>query len=166
MASLAYEGNYKAYLLATAPASWAGGVEGARSLTATELTGGTRLLRLVSAGAVAYTYNQNTASQALVDEGKISHNLGTREITGMSVTHEADFPLDADAMWNLYGYGDKGYLVISPAGVPATTGEILHVFETEVSEAQTQPSAQDTIQNFMVTFAVQDWDLNVSFTTP
>ncbi len=166
MASLAYEGNFKAYLLATAPADWSAAAEGARSLLAAELTAGTRLLRLVSAGAVAYTYNQNTASQALVDEGKISHNLGTREVTGMTVTHEIDFPLSADAMWNLYGYGDKGYLVISPEGVPAITGEILHVFEVEVSEAQTQSSAQDTKQNFVATLAVQDWDLNVSFTTP
>jgi len=165
MAGKAYEGNYKAYLLAAEPATW-GDAEGTRTVAATELVAGTRLLRLVSAGAVAFTYNQNTASQALVDLGKISHNLGTREVTGMTVTHEIDFPLDSDAMWNLYGYGDKAWLVVSPNGEPATSGEVLHVFETEVSEAQPQGSAQDTKQNFMVTFAVQDWDLNATYTTP
>ena len=165
MASKAYEGNYKAYLLSAEPISW-GAAEGSRDITTTELDAGVRLLRLVSAGAVAFTYNQATASQALVDLGKISHNLGTREVTGMTVTHEIDFPLADDAMWNLYSYGDKGWLVVAPAGEPSTLGEILQVFEVEVSEAQPQGAASDTKQNFTVTFAVQDWDLNTTFTTP
>lgn len=161
MGSLAYEGNYKAYLLETAPATW-GSDEGSRTVTTAELTAGTRLLRLVSNGAVTFTYNQNTASQPLVDLGKISHNLGTREVSGMTATHEIDFPLDTDEMWNLYGFGDKRYLVVSPDGEPTVDGTVLHVFEVEVSEPQPQGSAQDTIQNFMVTFAVQDWDLNAT----
>ena len=165
MASLAYEGNYKAYLLSAEPTSW-GAAEGARDITTTELTAGTRLLRLVSAGAVAYSYNQNTASQPLIDLGKISHSLGTREVTGMTVTHEIDFPLSADVMWNLYAYRDKAWLVVAPDGEPSTLGEILQVFEVEVSESQPQGAASDTKQNFTVTFAVQDWDLNTTFTTP
>lgn len=164
MASRAYEGNLKGWILTTAPASWEGGVEGARSLTAAELSAGTQLERMVSAGAIGYTYNQNTASQALVDDGKISHSIGTREVTGLTVTHEIDFPLNADTMWNLYNYGDLVFLVVSTDGVPSTTGHVLHVFEAETSEAQVQASAQDTKQNFLATFAVQDWDLNVSYT--
>ncbi len=169
MASLAYEGNYKAWLLSTAIAGFDPDGAGS-SVTQTELTAGTRLLRLISAGGIQYTYNQNTASQALVDEGKISHSLGTREVTGVSITHEVDFPLSADAMWLLYGYGDQVDLVIAPE-VDSVTGEpvnaaLITVFRMQVGEAQMMASAQDTKQNFMVSGAVQNWDFNASFTTP
>lgn len=162
MSSKAYEGNFKAYLLESAPADWAGAEEGARSLTAAELAAGTRLLRLISNGGVAVTENQNTASQALIDAGKISHNIGTREVSSIVITHERDFPVSGDTMWNLYSYGDKRYLVVCPDGEPEDT-HILHVFEVETGEPQIQPTGQDTKQNFTVTCAVQDWDKNVTF---
>ena len=161
MAAKTYEGNYKVYLLETEPVGWSA-AEGSRTITTAELTAGTRLLRLVSNGAFTYTYNQNTASQPLVDEGKISHSLGTREVTGATLTHEIDFPLSSDAMWNLYSYGDVRFIVVAPDGEPTADGTVLHVFEGEMSEAQTQGSAQDTKQNFQVTMAVQDWDLKTT----
>lgn len=163
MGSKAYEGNYKAWILEAAPASWAGGTEGSRTLLKAELDAGTRLLRLISNGGVAVNENQNTASQALVDNGKISHNIGTREVSAITITHELDFPLSSDAMWNLYSYGDKRYLVISPDGEPTTDGEILHVFEIETGEPMIQPTGQDTKQNAVITCAVQEWDKNVAF---
>ncbi len=136
MASKAYEGNYKAWLLSTRVSDF--DPEAGSTVGATEITAGTRLLRLVSAGGVQFTYNQNTASQALVDEGKISHNLGTREVTGVSITHEMDFPLASDAMWGLYSYGDEVDLVVAPevddsSGEPSD-GEPVHVFRLEVGE--------------------------------
>lgn len=163
MAGKAYEGNFKAWLLETAPADWTAAEEGARTLLASELDAGTRLLRLVSSGGVSVTMNTNTASQALVDLGKISHNIGTREVSDVTITHERDFPVSGDDMWNLYSYGDKRYLVVSPDGVPDTDGQVLHVFEIETGEPQLQPVAQDTKQNFVVQCAVQDWDLNVTY---
>lgn len=161
MASKTYEGNYKAYLLTSAPADYGVEDEGLVEITATELQAGTQLERLISAGGVTYTYNQNTASQALVDLGKISHAIGTREVSGMTVTHEIDFPLSSDSMWSTYAYGDLVYLVIYPGGEPGT-GDVGHLFVCETGEPQTAEVAQDTKQNFTVTFAVQDWDLNIT----
>ncbi|MFW5898858.1 MAG: hypothetical protein ACOCUN_00160 [Jiangellaceae bacterium] len=171
MASKAYEGNYTAWLLETAPTDWEGESEGDRTVTATELDAGTRLERLVSDGAIALTFTTNTASQAKLDAGKVGHNIGTREITGVSVTHERDLPDEdgSDDMWALYAYGDKRYLVIDPSRDPESTDfhpldtGILHVFEIETGETELQATARDTKQNFMVTFAVQEWDLNVTF---
>lgn len=165
MASKSYEGQFKAYLLTAAPAGL-DFANGGSVVTATELTAGTRLLRLVSDGGVTYTYNQNTASQALIDAGKVSHNVGTREITGLSITHEIDFPLSTDLMFALYTYGETVYLVVSPDGEPTTTGEMLDVFQIETGEAQKMAPSRDTKQNFMVGCAVQDWDLQATFSTP
>lgn len=112
MGSVAFEGNYKAWLLETQPAGWdpaTGGV-----VTASELTAGTRLLRLISAGAISYTYNMNTASQAKLDTGKIGHNAGTREVTGGVINHEYDDPIESDTMYQLYAYGDKRFLIVAP----------------------------------------------------
>lgn len=167
MASKAYESNYKAWLLSTRVDSF--DPENGSTVGATELDAGTRLLRLVSAGGIQFTYNQNTASQALVDEGKISHNLGTREVTGVSITHEIDFPLSGDDMWGLYSYGDEVDLVVAPevddaTGEPAD-GEVVHIFRMEVGESQPVASAQDTKQNFVVGGAVQNWDFDATFDT-
>src|SRR5690554_4192119 len=112
MASKAFEGNYKAWLLTAEPAGW--DTENGGTITSAELGAGTRLLRLVSDGAVTYTYTENTASQALIDKGKVSHNVGTREVTGGMITHEIDHPLEDDTMYALYSYGDARYLVVAP----------------------------------------------------
>jgi hypothetical protein len=165
MASKSYEGNFKAWILTAAPAGL-NFAAGGSVITAAELTAGTRLLRLPSDGGVTYSYTQNTASQALVDKGKVSHNVGTREITGLSITHEIDFPLSTDAMFALYDYGDTVYLVVSPDGEPTTTGEMLDIFQIETGEAQKIAPSRDTKQNFMVGCAVQDWDLTATFSTP
>ena len=162
MASKSYEGNFKAWILTAAPAGL-NFAAGGSVITAANLTAGTRLLRLVSDGGVTYTYNQNTASQALVDKGKVSHNVGTREVTGLSITHEIDFPLSADAMFALYDYGETVYLVVSPDGEPTSAGEMLDVFQIETGEAQKMAPSRDTKQNFVVGCAVQDWDFTAVY---
>lgn len=167
MASKAFEGNYKAWLLSTAVSDF--DPDAGSTVGETEITAGTRLLRLISAGGIEYTYNQNTASQALVDEGKISHNLGTREVTGVTITHEIDFPLSGDTMWALYEYGDQVDLVIAPevddtTGEPSD-GEDVTVFRMEVGEPQLMAAAQDTKQNFQVGGAVQNWDFKATYDT-
>jgi hypothetical protein len=159
--SRAYEGNFKAYLLSTAPADW---LPATNEISASEVNAGTRLLRLISNGGVAVTENVNTASQALVDEGKIRHNLGTREISGLQIVHERSFPVADDTMYNFYSYGDKRWLVVSPDGEPSN-GDVLHVFEIEAGDPEVVTVAQDTIQNFQVTCAVQEWNHFVVFTT-
>jgi hypothetical protein len=161
MAGQAFENNYKAWLLSTAPTDW---LPDTNELASSELTAGTRLLRLISAGGVAATENQNTASQALVDEGKISHNLGTREVSDLTIVHERDFPASGDTMYNLYSNGDKRWLVTSPDGTPVN-GSILSVYEIETGDPQPTVMAQDTKENFMVQCAVQEWNHFVVFST-
>jgi hypothetical protein len=165
MASKAYEGQFKAWLLSDAPAGL-DFADGGSVVTETELTAGTRLLRLISDGGVGYSYTMNTASQALIDSGKVSHNVGTREVTGAQITHEIDFPLSDDDMFALYAYGDLRYLVVSPDGVPSATGEMLDIFQIETGEPQKMAPARDAKQNFMVSCAVQDWDFKATFSTP
>jgi hypothetical protein len=165
MASKAFEGNYKAWLLSDAPAGL-DFADGGSVVTETELNAGTRLLRLISDGGVGYSYTMNTASQALIDTGKVSHNVGTREITGGQITHEFDFPLDADAMYALSVYGDARFLVVSPDGIPDETGQILYILQTEMGEPQPMASARDSKQNFVVGFATQEWDFVATFATP
>lgn len=169
MASKAFEGNYKAWLVETEPAGWdtdAGGV-----VTSTELAAGTRLLRLPSDSPIAYTYNENTASQALVDTGKVGHNVGTREVTGGMITHQIDFPLESDAMYSLYAYGDARYLIVAPDGTGGATedepadGAQLVGFQIETGEPNTLAAARDTKQNFQVGWAAQDWDFKMTFST-
>lgn len=162
MASKTYDGNFKAYLLAVAPADWDAQDEGNRELTSSELTAGTRLLRLISDGGVSYTPSSNTASQALIDRGKVPHNIGTREYTGGQIIHERHFPTSEDDMWDLYEYGDKRWLVVAPDGEPSA-GDVLHVFEVEVGEVEIFQPGRDTIQNFQVALAIQDWDMKVTF---
>lgn len=161
MTSQSYEGNFKAWLLTTQPAGY-DPVNGS-TVTEVELNAGTRLLRLPSDGGLSYTYTMNTASQALVDEGKVSHNTGTREVTGGQITHEFDFPISADAMYSLYSYGDKRYIVVSPDGVPSADGEVLDILEVEMGEPHKIAPSRDTKQNFMVEFAVQNWDFQATF---
>lgn len=163
MASKSFEGNFKAWLLETEPTSWdpdSGSVIGA-----TELTAGTRLLRLVSDGAVTYSYTENTASQALVDKGKVSHNIGTREVTGGMITHEIDHPLESDAMYSLYNYGDARWLIVCPncPNDEPDDGAQLYGFEVEMGEPNPLAAARDTKQNFQVSFAAQDWDFKATF---
>lgn len=162
MASKSYEGNYKAWLLDTEPSAWTDSEEDPE-VTEAELDAGTRLERLISDGGVTYTYNQATASQAKLDEGKVSHNLGTREVTGLEITHEADFPLSSDDMWGEYAYGDQKWLVVSPDDEPDTSGDVLHVFQIETGDKQPNAPARDTIQNFNIGCAVQDWNFDVGF---
>jgi hypothetical protein len=162
MASKSYEGNFKAYLLTAAPAGL-NFAAGGSVVTQAELNAGVRLLRLPSDGGVTYSYTQNTASQALIDAGKVSHNVGTREVTGLNITHEINFPLSTDTMFALYDYGNTRYLVISPDGVPDATGDVLDIFQIETGEAQKVAPSRDTKQNFMVGCAVQDWDFNATF---
>lgn len=169
MASKAFEGNYKAWLLESEPAGWdpeTGGV-----VTATELSAGTRLLRLPSDAAISYTYNENTASQALVDTGKVGHNVGTREVTGGQITHEIDFPLESDTMYALYSYGDARYLIIAPDATGGTGDDPpdaaqLVGFQIETGEPNTLAAARDTKQNFQVGWAAQDWDFKMTFSSP
>lgn len=164
MAGKAYDGNYKAWLAETAPTDWSS-AEGERTFTATELAAATRLLRLTSNNGVNVVMNQNTASQALLDKGKISHNIGTREVSSIQITHELDFPLNADTMFNLWAYGDKRYLVVAPNAPDdePVDGDLIHIFEVEVGQKQPQPTAQDGKQNLVVTLAVQEWDLDVAY---
>lgn len=157
MASKAYEGAYRVWMLETEPADWKDDTEPV--ISSTELDAGTRLLNLISNGGFSASPTTNTASQAKVDEGKISHNIGTREYSGLQIIHEADLPLSGDDMWALYEYGKKVWFVVSPDGDPAD-GDLLHVFESEVDDpVPPMEMNQDTIQNFRVTGAIQDWDV-------
>lgn len=167
MAGLAYEGVFKVWRLDTEPAGWQDDTNPV--VTEAELTAGTRLLNLISDGGFAATPNTNTASQAKVDLGKISHNIGTREYSGLTIIHEADFPLEDDPMWNLYAYGDKCWFVVAPGGFAAGSevppaDAALHVFEAETDDpVPPLQMAQDTIQNFQVTGAIQDWNVKATF---
>lgn len=163
MASKAFEGNYKAWILSSEPSGWdpdSGGV-----VTATELAAGTRLLRLISAGAISYTYNMNTASQAILDTGKIGHNAGTREVTGGMINHEFDDPIEDDTMYQLYAYGDPRFLIVAPVAPDNTPadGAQLYGFQIETGEPNPINTAQDTKQNFKTEFATQDWDFKITF---
>lgn len=163
MASIAFEGNYKAWILEAEPAGWdptTGGV-----VTATELAAGTRLLRLISAGAISYTYNMNTASQAKLDTGKIGHNVGTREVTGGVINHEFDDPIESDTMFALYDYGDARFLIVAPKSDTSEPADLaaLYGFQIETGEPNPINTAQDTKQNFKVEFAAQDWDFKMTF---
>lgn len=163
MASAAYEGNFKVWLLPTEPADW--NDEDSPTVTQAAIEAGTRMLRLISDGGVSYQFTTNTASQARMDDGKVGHNIGTREITGLEMIFERDFPVADDAMWNYFQYGDKRWMVISPNGDldDIADGEILHVFEVETGEKQLVSPGRDTIQNFSVSLAVQDWNLDVEY---
>ena len=163
MASKSFEGNYKAWLLETEPAGW--DPEGGGVVTDTELAAGTRLERLVSDGAISYTYTENSASQALIDEGKVSHNAGTREVTGGQITHEIDFPLEGDTMYSLYAYGDERFLVVCPdcPGDTPEDGAQLVGFQVQTGDPNTLAPARDTKQNFQVAWFAQDWDFKAAF---
>lgn len=163
MASIAFEGRYKAWILEAEPSGWdpsTGGV-----VTATELAAGTRLLRLISAGAISYTYNMNTASQAKLDTGKIGHNAGTREVTGGVINHEFDSPIESDAMFALYDYGEARFLIVCPDCSTETPvdGAAMYGFQIETGEPNPINTAQDTKQNFKTEFASQDWDFKMTF---
>ncbi|WP_166345121.1 hypothetical protein [Phytoactinopolyspora limicola] len=165
MSSRSSEGNVKGWLLPVRPADW-DEPEGEKTLNDVELAAGIRILRLVSDGGITINPTANTASQALLDKGKVSHNAGTRERTG-ELRIEADFDdetaLAGDDMYDLVVYGDKYWLVQSRGGVPED-GHLLQVYELEMGDGpQLQPSARDTKQNFHVPIAIQEWDEKVVF---
>lgn len=165
----AAEGNLKAWLATTAPATWpSDGTmpdKGTTVVTQAELTAATPLTNLLSDGGVTITPTSNTASLALVDSGIIAEQAGTRQRSG-EIRHATNFPEEDDAMYALYSYGDKRWLFVSDNGEPAADGDLLKVYEVEIGDdPQTQPAAQDTKRRFHVPLAVQAWDESATFST-
>lgn len=156
----AFEGRLKFYVLATPPDSWANDPEGSRTITMDEIEAGVQVQRLISDGGVTITPTANTASQALLDRGKVSHNAGTRERTGELRFEKADETAE-DEMIDLFQYGDKRWGVRASDGEPQP-GDIVQLYEFEVGDdPQFQPAARDTNQNVHVPMAIQEWDEKV-----
>lgn len=120
-------------------------------------TDGTDLTPQIQADGVAYNPTTNTASSDMLT-GKIAQRPGTR---GFSPALTALRDDEIDDFWDEFTYGQNGYLVVSPFGVPEA-GSQVYVFKGAAQEPMPQDSGANSFQTAMVSFPAEDWDLNAT----
>lgn len=146
--SIAFEKNLKV--------RWVpGGVADMDSPTVAEAEGADDITPHIPVSGVDRPSQQNQSSLAMLDEAFISEDLGTWGVGPINLTFVRD-PAneDADHPWQLFSYGDAGDLLVSPNDSWTADDEI-SVYRVKAHEPAEIPSAENTKQQFNVSFPVQ-----------
>jgi hypothetical protein len=155
--SIAYENNLKVFWLDAAT-----GFDQDEVLVS-ELEAGTHLTPYIPVSGVDRPSQQNQASLAMLDDAFISEATGTWSVGPINLTFVRD-PGNEDSghPWNLFEYGKSGFLFVVPDGdeVFDAEGDIEAggegtLYRVQAHEPTEMPSAENTIQQFTVSFPVQ-----------
>jgi hypothetical protein len=124
--------------------------------TVANVTAGTALTAFVPVAGVNISATQNTASLAMLGQAFITEGMGTHsksaELTFVRHKVAAD-----DTAWTLFTYKLAGHIVIGEFAALAA-GARARVYKVECGEPRMNPSAENELQTFVVSFAIQDYN--------
>ena len=145
--SIAFENNLKVRFSDTMPTNLA-------EPTVTQVEAASDLTSHIPVAGVDRPTQQNQSSLAMLDDAFISEDLGTWGVGPINLTFTRD-PAneDADHPWQLFSYGTEGVLYVSPDNSFAS-GDEISVYHVKAHEPAEQPSAENTKQQFTVSFPV------------
>jgi hypothetical protein len=155
--SIAYEGRLKVFWLETIAD------DDLEEITVAEMGAGSNLTPYIPVAGVDRPSQQNQASLAMLDNAFISEEPGTWSVGPIGLTFTRD-PGNEESThpWNIFEYGKQGYLVVSPDGSEVfdsgsgfEAGGDVSVYEVSSHEPAEMPSAENTKQQFMVSFPVR-----------
>lgn len=149
--SIAFENNLKVRF-ATTIADMTAPSAGTEVDTADNLT------PFIPVSGVDRPSSQNQASLAMLDNAFISEEPGTWSVGPINLTFVRD-PANEDAShpWQLFSYGTAGYLLVSPNDSWAS-GDEISVYKVKAHEPAEIPSAENTKQQFSVSFPVSAFE--------
>jgi len=148
--SIAYENNLKV--------KWVTTIADPTAPTTLELSAGDDLTPYIPVSGVDRPSQQNQASLAMLDDAFISESPGTWSVGPINLTFVRD-PANEDAThpWQLFSYGTAGFLVISPNDSFDSADEV-SVYTVTSHEPAEMPSAENTKQQFTVSFPVSSFE--------
>lgn len=134
--------------------------------TPEELDGGTEFSAFLPTAGVGFNHQQNKASIAMIDKGKIAQAMGTQQVDA-DITFVFDD--ESNDPYEYFTNGLQGYLVRSVFGWTGVDGapgdgDLCMVYKCESGDPQPQPTAQDEYQQFVVPFGASDWDVRAVVT--
>ena len=148
--SIAFENNLKVRFDDTLPTSLA-------APSVAEVDAADDLTPFIPVAGVDRPSQQNQSSLAMLGSAFISEDLGTWGVGPINLTFVRD-PANEDAThpWQLFSYGTEGVLYVSPNN-SFTSGDEISVYHVKSHEPAEQPSAENTKQQFTVSFPVVEF---------
>ena len=155
--SIAYEQRLKVFWLEAVADS------DLEEVTVIEMNAGTNLTPYIPVAGVDRPSQQNQASLAMLDDAFVSEEPGTWSVGPIGLTFTRDPGNEgSDHPWNIFEYGKSGYLVVAPdgeelfdSGSGVTDGADVSIYQVSAHEPAEMPSAENTKQQFMVSFPVR-----------
>lgn len=134
--------------------SWVPTIASIAAPTAAEVTAGTDISNLLTKDGL-----QTPSSQNMVDNGTLADRFDAQSVGtyGGNITLKARRETVTDAAWNLFSWGEEGYLVVRRGvdhSTAFTVADEVEVYPAQSHEPVMDNSAPNANQTFTVALAV------------